>query len=64
MVSLCKHQCKLAAKEYHQKKATAMVSVPDPLVFLTDPRIRNPELWMPINYGSGSGIYLDIFVAI
>jgi hypothetical protein len=42
-----------------------MVSVPNPLIFLTDPRIRNPELWMPINYdGSGSGIYLEIFVSI
>jgi hypothetical protein len=39
-----------------------MVSVPDPLIFLTDPRIRNPEVWMSTNYGSG--IYLDIIVAI
>ncbi len=46
-----------------KKKATAMVSVQDPLIFLTDPGIRNPELWMPINYGSGSGPPLK-FVAI
>ncbi len=40
-----------------------MVSVPNPLI-LTDPRIRNPELWMPINNESESGTFLDIFVAI
>jgi hypothetical protein len=37
-----------------------MVIVADPSIFLTDPQIRNPQLWMPTKYGSE----LDIFEVI